>query len=309
MAAIFLAVTGQVATLFMLMGVGFALRKKQKLSEGTLSQMTFLLLYVVTPFLIVDAMQIPRSGETVRMMGYTLLGGVIFFAFAILMSRFFFRKSPPDTRDVLRFGSIYTNSGFMGLPLVRAVLGDGAVLYAAVFLVVMALIHWTHGAKLMDKSGKIPLKSALFNPGTIGFLAGTLLFALDFRLPSPVANATGFIASLNTPVAMIIIGAQMADAELPKLFRVRELYVAAALKLVAFPVVTALLILPMRFPPLIYCAVVILAATPSAGVTSMFAQRFERDTVTAARCVSFVTLLSVATLPVFASVAQVVAGL
>ncbi|MDR0838521.1 MAG: AEC family transporter [Oscillospiraceae bacterium] len=304
----FIVVAGQVFTLFLMMGAGFVLRKLKKLSDRALSDMTFILLFVVSPCLIVDAMQIERNANALRSMGFAALGCVIFFAIEIVVTSFLFRKKSPDTRDVLRFGSMYPNAGFMGFPLVRAVLGESAMLSASVFLIVFQLFHWTHGVVLMGGREKASIKSALFNPGTLGFVAGLLLFALNLRLPWPVGNAVGFVADINTPIAMFVIGAQMADADILRLFRVRELYASTALRLALFPALTALALLPLGFPPLVYCAVVILSAAPSAGVTSMFAQRFGRDTATAARLVSLATLLSILTLPVFAALAQWIAA-
>jgi predicted permease len=147
------------------------------------------------------------------------------------------------------------------------------------------------------------------NPGTIGFLVGLLFFALNIRLPWPVGNALGFIADVNTPLAMFVIGAQMSDANLLELLKIRSLYLTGAMKLVVFPALTALALLPLGLPPLVYCVTVILAAAPSAGITSMFAQRFSRDTRLASGAVSVTTLLSIVTLPIFAALARVLSRL
>jgi predicted permease len=157
----------------------------------------------------------------------------------------------------------------------------------------------------MDKGGQRKnLGKALLNPGTIGFAAGFILFALNLKLPRPIGETLSLFSDINSPLAMIVIGAQIADADILKLFRQRELYAAGAIKLVVLPVILLFALLPLKLPPLIYCTLVILAATPTAAITAMFAKQFNRDAQTAARLVSLTTLLSVVTLPVIAAVAQ-----
>ena len=303
-----LIVAGQVLTLFLLMGTGFFLRKKDKFSDKTQEQITFLLLYLVAPSLVIDSMQIERSDEILRTAGGAAVACVIFFAIAVIVALVVFPKKPPDTRDVLRFGSIYSNVGFMGFPLIRAILGEDAMVYATVFLVIFQLFHWTHGVIIMGGRKNASLKKAILNPGMFGFAVGTLMFLLNLRLPWPVANAVSFISSLNTPLAMLLIGAIMADADILKLLKLPHLYAGSFAKLIVVPALTAAAIYPLHLNPLVYCSVVILSAAPSAGVTSIFAERYKRDTITAAQLVTLSTLLSIITLPVFAAAAQWLAG-
>ena len=108
---------------------------------------------------------------------------------------------------------------------------------------------------------------------------------------------------------MVVIGAQMAAADLPATFRGRRLYVSAVLKLVVSPVLAGVLLLPFHLDPMSYTALVVLAGVPTAGVTSMFAQQFGRDTDNAAQSITLSTLLSIITLPVVAVLAQRAAGL
>ena len=103
---------------------------------------------------------------------------------------------------------------------------------------------------------------------------------------------------------MVVIGAQMAQTNLGAIFRSARLYLAGAVRLIVFPALVLLLLLPMKLDPMMYAAYVILAATPTAGATSIFAQRFQRDTAAAAQLVTLTTLLCILTLPCFAALAQ-----
>ena len=64
-----LLVASQVGTLFLMMGVGFLLSKAGKLSVSSVNQITFLLLYVVVPCLVVDALQTEKDPALLHAVG------------------------------------------------------------------------------------------------------------------------------------------------------------------------------------------------------------------------------------------------
>ena len=303
----FFVVASQVVTLFLLMGVGFVLAQLGKLHTDGVSQMSTLVLYVVTPCLMISAFEVDRAPDMVETLGVFFVVYAVSTLLGLAVAQLCFRNEEPDRKAPLRFGMTYGNNGFMGLPLVHAILGQDAVLFGVVSAVAFNFLLWTQGAKTMG--GKVGPRAILVNPATIGAVIGGFLFFSGLRLPSMVNNAVSFMADLNTPLAMVVIGAQMAGADLKVSFTSRKLYGAAAVRLLIAPLIPLVLLLPLRLPAMSYCACVILCAVPTAGATGMFAQRFGRDTATAAQLVTLTTLLSVITLPLFAVAAQTISGL
>lgn len=299
-----LLTASQVGTLFLMMGVGFAITKLGKLTPDGLSQLTFLLMNVVAPCIIVDTLQVERTPELLQAMGLGALIMAGIYILWIVLSLLTFRRQEENARAVLQFGMVYGNTGFMGLPLIQAVLGSQGLLFATTPYVLFNVFSWSHGVAVMGGRSNLSLKKVILNPGILGSAVGLALFFLNFRLPSLIGNAVGFLGSMNTPLAMVVIGAQMAQADIASTFRKPRLYLAGAVRLVVFPLLVVLLLLPLKLDPVMYAAYVILAATPTAGVTSIFAQRFHRDTEAAAQLVTLTTLLCIVTLPCFAALAQ-----
>lgn len=301
-------VAGSVLTLFLLMGVGFFFGKKGMLSEETLSQLSRLLLYVVTPSIMITSFEVERTPENTRqlLMAAAALAGT--YALYMALSSLLFRRQDGHRRGVLRFAAIYGNTGFMGLPLIQSVMGDQAMMIAVMALAVFNIATWTHGVLIIGGREHFSPRKAVLNPGVLGFAAGLLLFVAGWRLPGPVDAAVGYLGSLNTPLAMVIIGGQMAAANLPETFREKKLYLTSALKLLGMPLLTAVLLLPFHLDPIIFSALVILSACPTAGATSLFSQSMGKDTALAARQITLSTLLCVITLPVVAVLAQALAG-
>lgn len=296
-------VAEQVGVLFLLMAVGFVLGKLNWLEEKTTSQMSTLLLYVVAPCVVIHSLQVEFTPQLMS----ALLWGCLFLLFQyvalILVSQLTCRRLPRESRSVLRFAQVYSNNVFMGLPLLQAVLGQAASVFVVPSMVAFQLFQWTHGVSLMG--GRLSLKRAVVNPGIISIIIGFFFFLTRITLPPVIADAVTFLGNMNTPMAMVIIGCQMARADLKATFTRPRLYAISAIRLFLSPVVTLLIMLPFRgVDPDLFCALVILSAAPVAGVTSILAQQFKQDTAAAAQVITLSTLFSLLTLPLFAVLAR-----
>ncbi len=300
----FFVVLLQVLTLFLLIGTGFAAGKLKLVTAAGTGEMSALLLNVVVPCVVIHSFQTPCDPDTLRTLAVGAAALSLCYVIWTGVVQLFFRREEPSLRAPLRYGSMYANAGFMGLPLIQAVLGDEALIFAVVSMVVFNIFSFTLGAMMVGGRDAFTLRKVFLNPGVIAAAAGLPLLLTGITLPGPLYKAVGFIADLNTPMAMIIIGAQMARAGLASTFRNPKLYMASALKLFLMPAIAAAVLLPLGLEPLFFVSAVILAGAPTAAATSMFAERFGRDAERAAQLVSLSTLLSILTLPVLTVVAE-----
>lgn len=293
----FIVVFLQVMTLFAMMAVGFALEKLKMISRAGTGEMSAVLLYVVNPCIVINAFQMDKDPQTIQILGIGCASLTACYLAYVALCYLFFRKEPISTQAPLRYGCIYGNVAFIGLPLVRAVIGEEGVFFAVLITIVGGIFCWTHGVLLMGGKEHVSLKQALINPGTVSMAAALLFYFLQIRLSGPVYTAMGFICELNTPLAMIVIGAQLARSDLLSALRGRTLYVASVVKLLIVPAITAVILWPFRENQVFYLSMIILAGAPAGGYTSMFAQMFGRDEQTGAQLISLSTLLSAVTLP------------
>lgn len=296
-------VGGSVLTLFLLMSVGFIFGRLGLLSRETISQMSRILLYIVTPCIMFTSFEVERTPESQALLFSSMAAMIGVYAVYVVLSLLLYPRESESHRGIMRYASIYGNAGFMGLPLIQSVLGGEAMMVAVVGLAVFNVFSWTEGRALIGGRSELSPRKLPTNPGILGFVGGLILFLTGWRLPGPVDSAVGYLGSLNTPLAMVVIGGQMAQADLPGVFRTKKLYVVSAVKLLVVPLLTALLLLPFRPDPRIYMAAVILGGCPTAGVTGLFAQSMGKDPTLGAQQTTLSTLLCVLTLPVMAAVA------
>lgn len=302
-------VAGNVFTLLLMMLLGFGLAKAGWFSEETRSQMTRILLYIVTPCIIITNMPDTCNAQTLHIFKVTGLAFVLIYLAYAAVAWFLFRGFPEDTRASLNSAAVYGNALFMGLPLLQSVLGDEALLYGVIGSVVINIFTWTHGVAIMGGKKYISLKKAILNPGVLGFTTGFVLFLSGIRLPQPVDRAMVFLSNLNTPLAMLVIGAQMAATDILRTFLDKKLYLISALRLIIFPAAAMLALLPFHLDGVMYLSIVISVGCPVAAATGMFAQQFGRDTRTASQSIAQSTLLCIFTMPVLTAAARALAGI
>ena len=299
-----LTVISKVGVMLLLILVGYVVSKRGMLTDRGTSEVNTLLLQIVTPCLIVNSFLTSEdslsAGELLLSVGTSALA----IGLSILLSRCFFRKAPEGRKKVLQFAAAFSNSGFMGLPLVEGIVGSKGVMYGSFFIVVFNIFCWTYGFRMMSGGQKMSLKVLLMNPGIIGLVFGLPIYFLDLHLPAVLSEPVGFLAALNTPLAMLVVGSYIAKVELHSFISDLAVYKSAALRLLLAPGIFLGLLLLIRPEPNLFVTSVIQAACPAAANTVLFSVQYKRDSALASKTVAVSTVLSIITIPLLTILAQ-----
>ncbi len=297
----------QVLVLFILIGVGVLLSKLGIITDKGAASMTDVVLYAVTPCVIINAFQREYQPELLGGLLTALLCAFLVMLLSVLLAELLYRKKDISRAVVLKFSLVFSNCGFMALPLQEAVLGQDGVFYGAAYVAVFNIFMWTYG--LITMSGKTQLKSALravVNPGIIGTVIGVLLFAFSVKLPAVIASPVSLLAVLNTPVPMLVIGYHLSHANLSRVLKDKDAYFAMAMRLIFIPLAAFGAMYLFRVDGTVTVAVVIAASAPVAAFTTMMAGKYGRDTELSAGIVSASALFSMLTMPLIVGLAKYV---
>ncbi len=291
-------VAKQVAIMFMLMAVGFVLAKFDKINDTGAKFFTNILLMAVTPAVLINAYQRPFELRLAAELGKGALLTVVLHVVAIALCILVFRKEQTLRYRVARFGSVYSNCGFMAIPLLSAALGPDGVFYGSSYLATFTIIYWTMGVYTLTEDKKdLSLKSIFINPGIIGSAFAISFFVLGVKLPPLVSDTVDNLAAMNTPLSMIVLGTYLAKIKLSTTFKNKLLYMAVGMRLVIIPLITLLIIKIFPINDMAGKAILIASACPAAAVTSLFASNYGLDATFGSEIVSVSTLLSIATIP------------
>ena len=306
-----LIVAKQVAILFLLMGVGFFCRRRKILDDSSSKGIVDVLILFVTPMVIVDAFLRPFDPAMMKGLGVAFGAAVLAHVVLISLACLLVRHWADGTRRVLRIAAVFSNAGFMGIPLEQAILGDRGVFFGTAYIVVFNLFIWSWGYGVMrneecrmkneecgerNDGGK---RTLFVNPGTVGLTLGMIGFLLPWGVPEVIRTPIHAMAAMNTPLAMIVIGYYLAGAKLGSVLRMRSAHVSAAMRLVVAPLLMTAALYPFRhaLDRDMMLALVIASAAPVAAMVSMFAAKFGRDVDASVGLVSGTTILSIVTMP------------
>ena len=323
----FLAVAQKVGLLFIIIALGFLCQKIRLLTEEANKCMADIVMYFVTPCVIINAFSSTMYSRAellgiLKNIAVVAAVSVVLHTVMILSVYLLFRFRDEDRRRVMRFAAVFSNAGFIALPLAQALIDtpechEGA-LYAAVFLAVFNIALWTWG--LIDMSGErkaMNYKKILFNPGIIGVVIGLFIFTsplymtvgntAGIRLPSLVSDALSAMSALNLPLPMLMVGYYLGKADLLAAFRDGWSYFCMAMRLVVFPMLTLGVLYLCGIRGNVLTVLVIGASAPVGATTTIFSAKFNRDTELSVRLVSLSTILSMITMPLIVGITQMIA--
>lgn len=301
----FILIFEQLLKMFFIMLLAFVCYKIKLVDQKGNKTVSDLLLLVVNPILIITVYQTGYKPELVRGLLLAFVAAAATHIIGIVISTLLIRPKAGADYCIERFNAMYSNCGFIGIPLIGSALGDTGIFYLSAYMVMFNLFSWTHGVVLMEKKFSMKnLREGLVSPMFIATLAAVLLFFLQLKIPSVLLDSMNYIADMNTPLAMMVAGFSVAQADIVKMCRNLRLYYTSAIKLIIFPICTIPLLLLFNLPTDVAMTILIAAACPSATTGTMMAIRYNQNYSYSSEIFSMTTVLAVVTMPVLVLIAE-----
>lgn len=304
------------ASLFLLIALGFLLRKIHVTDEDFSKKLSTLVAKAGMPFLMIYSITgLEYSAEKLKNGVWILVFGTLaHFLMAVLAKLIFFRAKDADEKKIYEFGCIFSNCAFIGYPILGALFGPIGLFYGAFYVVTYNLGCWSYGALLMSKGKagyRVTFRSMFLNVGIISCVSGFLLYALQTPIPDFLRTTAMHVGNLCTPLSLIVTGSLLATIPLGKMFSNHKLYLFCAVKLVALPLLFALALHLCGAEKLIgdidlTVFLAVMVSLPPAALTSLFANMYDVKPTFAAQLVSLGTLLSPLTTLLVIKLTQIV---
>lgn len=301
MELVFLTVR-QLLVMVLYLLVGFFLYRGGVITSAGSKDLAAMLVKLIIPAVIVNSFCVPFSAQSLLSLGQSALLAALMLALAILVARWLYPHAPLEN-----FSAAFSNAGFMGIPLVSAVLGADAVLYIVPFVALLNLLQWTYGADVIcEKKTPVTLRQMLWNPPMVGIGIGLVLFVsgLGGALPTVAATMLQGVCGMNAPLAMVVLGVYLARENPATLFNDPRLYVVSAVRLLLVPLLSLLVLWVLPVPRALALAVLICAAAPVGANVAVYAQLYGRNHAYAGKMVVLSTLLSLISLPLVTAAGQ-----
>jgi len=291
----------QLLIMFAMLALGAWMKKRKMMSETTFKDLGVFLLYVISPIVVFRGYLVPLTEEnTSRLLMSTGISFVLLLMI-IAIAAYIYRK---DGLSI--FASIFTNSGFMGIPLVIALFSQEAVFILSPFLSWLFFIQWTLGIVVVTGDIKsMSFKKVILNPVILATIFGVIVYVLQIRVSGVFNEFLARIGAMLMPVAMIVLGSTFVNISFKKMILDQRVWMMVLVRLFILPffVVLALTFIAKDYELVAYTLLVAMSAPIGANV-AILAQQYDRDTQLAASQIMMTTLFSIISMPLMVWIAQ-----
>ena len=290
----------QVAELFILIGLGALGAKTGLLRPEGKQTLSNLLVNLVVPAMIINSYRMEFSAEILHNLMAAFALSPLSILLGLIITLLFTARSRDSRTPIFRFACVFSNAGYMGLPLISALFGSEGLLYASAFFTMFNLLLWTVGYSMVSGSSdpKKVAQSLLHCPAIYAIVVGLVLYLLQIPLPDLIVQPMELLGDMNTPLSMLITGMLIASGDLHRTLTDQHIWKLTVVRMLFIPVLTiaAFAALGLFRYGMVTQVIVLLECCPAASITSVFAVQFHHDEQFAAGSVVLTTLLSIVAL-------------
>lgn len=302
----------QMTILFLIMMVGYICRKRKIITEAGVATVSAIVVNVANPALTLSANMNKESSIKGRELLLTFAIAIVMYVAFIILAEFVVRilKIEKSKVGIYKAMTIFSNIGFMGYPVITAMYGSEALLYAAIFNIIYSILMYTYGIHIMTKdedesADKKDMSVSqrivrIFNIGVLACIGTLILFFTKLQVPMVIESTVTYLSNLTAPLSMIVIGSTMTNMKFRDMFGDVKLLLFSVIKLIIIPVIGMTAAKFVNLNPMLLGVCLVMFSTPVGSMTVMIAQQFGGDYETASKGVALTTILSVITMPIMA---------
>ena len=298
-------VATQMAIMFLFLFIGYGLTKRGHFSADTSRDLSFVISNICCPSMLLAGIFTAPA-----MTGRELLEGgiatVVIYIILILLGMLVGPqlRIPKLERKFSLLMTIFGNMGFIGYPVVNAVIGPEGMGFAAVFNLGFNLLLFTYGIVLL-RQGQIRMSWKTFlNAGTISSVLAIVLLLTKLTVPTPVVSCLSYMGNAMTFFASAIIGHSLAETSWKVVLENKKLYLFVVLRYLLVPILLGVALKRVVSNELLLNVFVLLMAMPAANMPLMMAQEYDMETYTLTGGIVLSTVCSIVTITVVATVVR-----
>ena len=288
----------QMLIFFFLMMLGYYSARKGVMDHKVSKSISWIVVNLANPALILSG----GLGETVLgpfdILKAAALSAAVFFVLILIAELLLpFLSWGKEELGVYKVMLVFSNMGFMGFPIISAIYGTYALMYASVFLIPFNLLIYTYGVLCMGGKGKKRGLAEVFNAGVVACMVSFSISLLKISVSDMAVNAIQMLSNLTAPLSMMVIGASFADIRPKELVGDGKMLLFCAIRLLVIPVLGMMVIKSIINDPVLCGVCLVVLASPAGSMSVMLASQYEGSVETATKGVALTTLASVVTMP------------
>ena len=310
-----LAVIGSMGSLVLVTLIGCVAARAGFLTSEVRPKLSALIFNVTLPCTILASVgEVDSSAGTEQITWSFVLGAALFFVmFAAAALACLALRVPRDERPLYLFMGVLTNTGFIGFAVLESLFGGGSVFLGSIFIAVSNVFLYSIGVGVLTSGGEKNdeknvasvrsfriagvLKNVLNVPMVASVIALVVFFS-NVSLPGPVAQAVDMVGGATSPLAMMLVGLAIAEADLLRVLGNGRLWGFSAIRFLLVPAACYLLLAPVVPDPLSLGVFIVMLAMPTGSMAAAIASTYGRPGELLSQGTIVSTIASFAIVPV-----------
>ncbi len=292
----------------LLVAIGFYLNKKGVVDGLTSKKISAIVVDVTNPALIMASILSGNVTASHDDLIVAALLGITFYVIVILLGLILPRilRAAPDDRRFYNLMCVYTNIGFLGIPVARAILPENAIIYVVVCNVFYSLLFYTHGVTVLGGGKeKVNLKK-IISPGTVMAVLSLAVFWFGIQLPPILSNTVQYIGNSTIFLSMMLLGVVIARSDLASSVKDIRIWVYIVLRMILIPIATFYIMQVLKFDPVATITMCLMTAMPVGNLPLIQAEKTGEKTEILSSAIALTTAVSIISITVLMSAFSVI---
>lgn len=305
---LFLIAFSQITILFLILILGFICRKLGVFGPAGKKELTSALINVVMPCIIINSFQSEQGGEFAAKIPQIALLLTIVYVVSIVFAHIVIRKKNEES-PLFRICIIYSNAGFLGTPLLKALYGPIGEFCGIMAMISFNIVYWTYCGFYLSEGHDIKSSVKKMFTVPLGAVILSLIFmAFSVRLPKVVLEPISMLGNMNSPLAMLVTGVTLAECDLSKVFS-GKVFLACLYKNLIIPIILTAIFFFLGFMDEVGISILVTVACPTAALVTAVAIQYKKPLELPSGIFTLSTILSMITLPAFVFLFNVLSSL
>lgn len=294
----------QMGVITILVTIGIYLYKREVIDNTTSQKISVIIMDICNPALILASMLSGNVSATHEDLIEALIIGALFYIFLVILGFILpiILRVERDNQRFFNLMTVYTNVGFIGIPVARAILPENAILYVIVCNVMYSLLFYTHGITILGRGKeKMNLKKVL-SPGTIMALLALVVFWFNLKPPLIISSSISYIGNATVFLSMALLGVSIARSDITKGLKNIRIWAYILIRMILVPVALFFILRAAHCDDITILGICLMAEMPIGNLPLIQSEKMGEDTELLSSAITVSTIASMATITVLMSI-------
>lgn len=290
----------QMGVIVILVAIGFYLYKKKVIDDKVSQRLSVLVMDICNPALVMASIISGNISVSHAELIEAMLLGFIFYAALMLLAPLFplLLKVDKDKRRFYNLMIVYTNVGFIGIPVAKAILPEKAIIYVIICNIFYCLLFYTHGILVISNGKeKLDLKKVL-SPGTVMAVLSLVVCWFNYTPPAIISSSLVHIGNATVFLSMTLLGVSIARSGIGKSIKNVKIWAYILIRMIALPIIIFILLRAINRDDVTILTFCLMAAMPIGNLPLIQSEKMGEDTEILSGAITVTTVVSIISITV-----------